>query len=59
MICCYFLIETTVPKELESSDEEDDGLNAQNLKNYSKKTRAKMIKQEKQKKIIEKKGSIV
>ena len=55
MICCYFLIETTVPKELESSDEEDDGLNAQNLKNYSKKTRAKMIKQEKQKKIIEKK----
>lgn len=24
LICCYFLIETTVPKEIESSDEEDN-----------------------------------
>ena len=44
LICCFFLIETTVPKELESSDEEDAELNVQELKGFSKKTRAKMVK---------------
>lgn len=55
LISCYFLISTTELEEFESSDEEEEEVDLREKKGINKKTKAKKVKLEREKKKAAKK----